>query len=146
MIVRASVPYLVNETEAIMTEMKNLMLTHGGLEIPGRKPIHLIDLLDFLINPNHPYPLVRLALDETWQRRIVFSSWFKIPILSGDHQGSPANRDEAPNTTDTGMVVSEPGDEYDEYGEDLAGTMASSRSEHHALIHKVKNIRLCNPL
>jgi len=144
MIVRASVPFLLNETEGIMTEMKNLLLTHGGMEIPHPKPIQLMDLLDFLISPNHPYPLIRLVLDETWQRRIVFSPWFKIPILSGDGEtGSSANyRDEASKTSDGGVVMSEAGDEC---GEDLAGTMPSLRSEPHTLntlIHELKNLRL----
>ena len=48
-----------------------------------RRSLRLMDLLDFLIDPNNPYPLTRLMTDECWQRYISSCA------MSEDDRGSP---------------------------------------------------------
>jgi len=143
-IVRTSVPQLANETEGVLTEMKNLLLSRGDWDIRRRKPTQLMDLLDFFIDPNNPYPLTRLATDEGWQRYILPSA---ITNLYGeDGRGPPPSSDRVvtlnprnglgENELCTNLIVTmktcnedvTPKKDEGEDGEDFAGVMTPLRS------------------
>ncbi|RLA50021.1 MAG: hypothetical protein DRQ98_13400 [Gammaproteobacteria bacterium] len=62
-----AIPYLMSETEAILTAMKNILLNGDG-EMVG---LSLLDFLDFMVDPHQRFPLVRLMNDREWQRCVV---------------------------------------------------------------------------
>ena len=63
-----AIPYLMSETEAILTAMKNILLTSAG---DHEMELSLVDFLDFMVDPHQRFPLARLMNDPDWQHSVV---------------------------------------------------------------------------